>query len=170
MFLALQDTYINIREEVPENGRDGSYHFALSGKSFHVISQYFSSLLPKILINGTIFARMSPGQKSSLVEEFQKLDYFVGMCGDGANDCGALKMAHVGISLSEQEASVASPFTSKTPNIECVPHLIKEGRAALVTSFCMFKYMALYSMIQRQTAFQITSFYSRIWPSRLLLV
>ncbi|XP_006522114.1 probable cation-transporting ATPase 13A4 isoform X4 [Mus musculus] len=120
-----QDTYINIREEVPENGRDGSYHFALSGKSFHVISQYFSSLLPKILINGTIFARMSPGQKSSLVEEFQKLDYFVGMCGDGANDCGALKMAHVGISLSEQEASVASPFTSKTPNIECVPHLIK---------------------------------------------
>nr|AAH48410.1 ATPase type 13A4 [Mus musculus] len=143
-----QDTYINIREEVPENGRDRSYHFALSGKSFHVISQYFSSLLPKILINGTIFARMSPGQKSSLVEEFQKLDYFVGMCGDGANDCGALKMAHVGISLSEQEASVASPFTSKTPNIECVPHLIKEGRAALVTSFCMFKYMALYSMIQ----------------------
>ncbi|XP_028609605.1 probable cation-transporting ATPase 13A4 isoform X2 [Grammomys surdaster] len=143
-----QDTYINIREEVPENGREGSYHFALSGKSFHVISQHFSSLLPKILINGTIFARMSPGQKSSLVEEFQKLDYFVGMCGDGANDCGALKMAHVGISLSEQEASVASPFTSKTPNIECVLHLIKEGRAALVTSFCMFKYMALYSMIQ----------------------
>ncbi|XP_058518091.1 probable cation-transporting ATPase 13A4 isoform X2 [Ochotona princeps] len=143
-----QNNYINIREEVSENGKEGSYHFALSGKSFHVISQHFSSLLPKILINGTIFARMSPGQKSSLVEEFQKLDYFVGMCGDGANDCGALKMAHVGISLSEQEASVASPFTSKTPNIECVPHLIKEGRAALVTSFCMFKYMALYSMIQ----------------------
>ncbi|KAI5940280.1 putative cation-transporting ATPase 13A4 [Manis javanica] len=143
-----QNTYINMREEISDKGRGGSYHFALSGKSFQVISQHFSNLLPKILINGTIFARMSPGQKSSLVEEFQKLDYFVGMCGDGANDCGALKMAHVGISLSEQEASVASPFTSKTPNIECVPHLIKEGRAALVTSFCMFKYMALYSMIQ----------------------
>ncbi|ERE75973.1 putative cation-transporting ATPase 13A4 [Cricetulus griseus] len=143
-----QDNYINITEEASDNGREGTYHFALSGKSFNVISQHFSSLLPKILINGTIFARMSPGQKSSLVEEFQKLDYFVGMCGDGANDCGALKMAHVGISLSEQEASVASPFTSKTPSIECVPHLIKEGRAALVTSFCMFKYMALYSMIQ----------------------
>ncbi|XP_066097799.1 probable cation-transporting ATPase 13A4 isoform X1 [Saccopteryx bilineata] len=143
-----QDNYINIREEVSDNSREGSYHFALSGKSFQVISQHFSSLLPKILMNGTVFARMSPAQKSSLVEEFQKLDYFVGMCGDGANDCGALKMAHVGISLSEHEASVASPFTSKTPNIECVPHLIKEGRAALVTSFCMFKYMALYSMIQ----------------------
>ncbi|XP_064929718.1 probable cation-transporting ATPase 13A4 isoform X5 [Columba livia] len=126
----------------------GQYHFAMSGKSYQIIAQHFRHLLPKLLLNGTVFARMSPGQKSSLVEEFQKLDYFVGMCGDGANDCGALKVAHAGISLSEQEASVASPFTSRTPSIACVPELIREGRAALVTSFCMFKYMALYSTIQ----------------------
>lgn len=46
--LALQDNYINIREEVSDNSREGSYHFALSGKSFQVISQHFSSLLPKV--------------------------------------------------------------------------------------------------------------------------
>ncbi|XP_072447464.1 uncharacterized protein [Chiloscyllium punctatum] len=86
--------------------------------------------------------------KTKLIKSLQNLDYVVGMCGDGANDCGALKTAHVGISLSQLEASVASPFTSKQPTIECVPILIKEGRAALVTSFCAFKYMALYSMIQ----------------------
>ncbi|NXX85767.1 AT134 ATPase, partial [Urocolius indicus] len=126
----------------------GQYHFAMSGKSYQIVAQHFRHLLPKILLNGTVFARMSPSQKSSLVEEFQKLDYFVGMCGDGANDCGALKVAHAGISLSEQEASVASPFTSRTPSAACVPELIREGRAALVTSFCMFKYMALYSTIQ----------------------
>uniref|UniRef100_A0A8C0YU27 Polyamine-transporting ATPase 13A3 n=1 Tax=Cyprinus carpio carpio TaxID=630221 RepID=A0A8C0YU27_CYPCA len=60
----------------------------------------------------------------------------------------ALKRAHAGISLSELEASVASPFTSTTPNITCVPNLIREGRAALITSFCVFKFMALYSIIQ----------------------
>lgn len=70
------------------------------------------------------------------------------MCGDGANDCGALKAAHVGISLSEAESSVASPFTSKQQNISCVPKVIKEGRAALVTSFGVFKIMVCYSLVE----------------------
>ncbi|KAK2177445.1 hypothetical protein NP493_592g01064 [Ridgeia piscesae] len=124
------------------------YHFALTGRSFAVILQHFPELLKKICVRGTVFARMSPNQKSQLVEHLQALGYCVGMCGDGANDCGALKMAHAGISLSEAEASVASPFTSRTANIECVPIVVREGRAALVTSFGVFKYMALYSMIQ----------------------
>ncbi|XP_075717883.1 putative cation-transporting ATPase 13A4 isoform X2 [Rhinoderma darwinii] len=125
----------------------GNFHFALTGKSYQVLTQHFSNLLPKILLNGTIFARMTPKQKSSLIEELQKLDYFVGMCGDGANDCGALKMSHVGISLSELEASVASPFTSKITNIECVPVLIKEGRNTLASSFSIFKFLTMFQLI-----------------------
>lgn len=70
------------------------------------------------------------------------------MVGDGANDCGALKAAHAGISLSEAESSVASPFTSREPNISCIVQVIREGRAALVTSFAIFKYMAAYSLMQ----------------------
>ncbi|XP_070560588.1 polyamine-transporting ATPase 13A3-like isoform X2 [Ptychodera flava] len=124
------------------------FHFAVTGKSFGVIKNYFPDLMKKIIVRGTVFARMSPDQKTQLVEALQEIGYGVGMCGDGANDCGALKTAHAGISLSEAEASVASPFTSKTPNISCVPTVIKEGRAALITSFGVFKYMALYSMVQ----------------------
>ena len=70
------------------------------------------------------------------------------MCGDGANDCGALKAAHAGIALTDSEASVASPFTSKEPSISCVPELIRQGRCALVTSFGIFNYMAIYALIQ----------------------
>lgn len=54
----------------------------------------------------------------------------------------------VGIALSDSEASVAAPFTSKVFDISCVPWLICEGRAALVTSFSIFKYLASYSFIQ----------------------
>ncbi len=79
----------------------------------------------QIVSKGLVFARMSPDQKQEYVEYLQEYQYFVGMCGDGANDCGALKTAHAGISLSEAEASVASPFTSKIQNISCVPMLIK---------------------------------------------
>lgn len=70
------------------------------------------------------------------------------MCGDGANDCGALRAAHAGISLSEAESSVASPFTSTVANISCVLRIIREGRAALVTSFGIFKFMVLYSLCE----------------------
>ena len=94
-----------------------------------------------MLVKAQVFARMSPDEKNEVVERLQLLGYTVLMCGDGANDCAALKAADVGISLSEAEASVAAPFTSRTPDISCVLEVIKEGRAALVTSFSCFKYM-----------------------------
>ncbi|XP_023796049.1 cation-transporting ATPase 13A2 [Cyanistes caeruleus] len=143
-------------EEQPEGlqQRDSSSlparhcHLALNGKSFQVVCEHFAELLPRILLRATVFARMLPEQKTQLVCSLQELDYCVGMCGDGANDCGALRAADVGISLSEAEASVASPFTSRVATIECVPRVIREGRCSLVTSFGVFKYMALYSLVQ----------------------
>ena len=92
------------------------------------------------------------------------------MCGDGANDCGALKAAHAGISLSEAEASVASPFTSAHPNISCVPKLIKEGRCALVTSFGIFKYMAAYSLTQFVTIMILYSIDSNLTDLQFLWI
>lgn len=85
---------------------------------------------------------MSPFQKQDLIERLQGLNLTVGMCGDGANDCGALKAADVsrnldenschawwrhkvGLSLSEAEASVAAPFTSRNPTIKSVHILLR---------------------------------------------
>lgn len=80
---------------------------------------------PQALVSGKVFARMSPDEKHELVEKLQSIDYCCGFCGDGANDCGALKAADVGISLSDAEASVAAPFTSRLFDISCVPKLIR---------------------------------------------
>ncbi|KNZ61394.1 uncharacterized protein VP01_1406g3 [Puccinia sorghi] len=134
------------------------YVLAVSGDVFRWIMDHGSlETIERMLYKGVIFARMSPDEKHELVEQLQGLDYTVGFCGDGANDCGALKAADVGLSLSEAEASVAAPFTSRQPEITCFIELIREGRCALVTSFSCFKYMALYSLIQFTT---ITLLYS----------
>ena len=69
------------------------------------------------------------------------------MCGDGANDCIALKTADVGISLSDAEASIAAPFTSRVTDISCIINLLKEGRCALTTSYQCFKFIEMYSFI-----------------------
>ncbi|XP_078063851.1 polyamine-transporting ATPase 13A3 isoform X2 [Mustelus asterias] len=163
---------INVENEGSGDGlhQMNYYHFAMDGKSFSVITEHFQDLLSKLVLNGTVFARMAPDQKTQLVEAFQNVDYYVGMCGDGANDCGALKRAHGGISLSELEASVASPFTSKTPNIACVPNLIREGRAALMTSFCVFKFMALYSIIQYLSVTLLYSMLSNLGDLQFLFI
>lgn len=103
-----------------------------------------------MLTQCSVYARMLPDQKALMITHLQSLwdGTIVGMCGDGANDCGALKAADVGISLSEAEASIAAPFTSKIQDISCILSLLRYGRAALVASFQTFKYVALYSVIQ----------------------
>ena len=69
------------------------------------------------------------------------------MCGDGGNDCGALRAAHAGVALSEAEASVVSPFTSRTKSIHSVVDLLREGRCALATSFASYKFLVTYGQL-----------------------
>ena len=92
------------------------------------------------------------------------------MCGDGANDCGALKTADVGLSLSEAEASIAAPFTSQIQDISSVVILLREGRCALSTSFQCFKFIELYSMIQFTTVTLLYSMGSNLTDSQFLYI
>ncbi|KAM9978366.1 hypothetical protein ACTFIY_012109 [Dictyostelium cf. discoideum] len=133
-----------------EMNRD--YNLIVSGPVFkQIYNHYLATGSPRfinMLRRGIVYARMTPDEKQSLIEELQRIGLYVGMCGDGANDCGALKAAHVGISLSESEASIAAPFTSTITDISCCPNLIKEGRASLAVSFKLFQFMGIYSLIQ----------------------
>ena len=73
------------------------YCLALTGNTYVAIKEGYPDLVPKVLLSAAVFARMSPNQKAYVIEDLKELGYGVGMCGDGANDCGALKAAHTGI-------------------------------------------------------------------------
>ena len=55
--------------------------------------------------------------QAEVVDTLKRAGLVVGMCGDGGNDCGALRSAHAGLALSDAEASLVSPFTSKTKSV-----------------------------------------------------
>lgn len=64
------------------------YYFALDGKTFERLKQYYSDIISMIVLRTKVFARFQPDQKAQLITMFQELDFTVSMVGDGANDCG----------------------------------------------------------------------------------
>jgi len=164
--------YIDLNEVPWGKHSNDDYVIAISGKAFKMFIHDrielftkktgqvydFEELIQKDLVlklfltKCLVYARMKPDQKSEAVSYLQELykkdGILVGFCGDGANDCGALKTAHIGISLSMSEASVAAPFTSNITNISSVILVCQEGRSALATSFQSFKYLCYYSIMQ----------------------
>jgi len=123
----------------------------------------------------TVFARVSPQQKEQIILALNQRSHTV-MVGDGTNDVGALKHAHVGISLmttsiapkapktpktpSEMvadngqaplvrlgDASIASPFTYKGDSIRCSIQVLRCGRATLCSVMMMYKIMGLNSVM-----------------------
>lgn len=103
----------------------------------------------KILLSKLrVLARMSPFDKATYVELCQKYGCKVGFCGDGANDCIALKQADVGVSLSDSEACAAASFVSKKKSIKDVFNVLLEGRCSLILSHRCFQYMVLCAIVQ----------------------
>lgn len=148
-------------------GKVKKFELAVTGKAFEYLYNEYVSEVPgntflKVIAGCKVYARMSPTQKLQLVEELIRMGRYVGMCGDGANDCAALKAAHMGVSLSQSEASVAAPFTSILQGVRAIPIVLREGRSSLSTTFDLFRFIALYSIIQFAPSIILYSNYSTL--------
>lgn len=166
-----------------------NYVFAIDGNIFELLITTFNSNLnynndskskikekrennikiSKIIKKTLIFARMTPDNKAQLVSHLKVYNKTVLMCGDGANDCGALKAADIGLSLSLEEASIAAPFTSLTNSISSVKTLLIEGKACLNTSITCFKYIMMIAILEVSYLAFLTYKLSYFSPNQFLL-
>ena len=104
---------------------------------------YAFALAPHVHVVG----RCSPHDKVSVVDTFVSLGYCCAAVGDGGNDCGMLKASHVGLALSDSDASLVAAFTAVDKEITSILTLLKEGRAALASTLATYKYVCLYGQI-----------------------
>ncbi|KAJ2510941.1 hypothetical protein H4217_007623, partial [Coemansia sp. RSA 1939] len=130
------------------------YELAMTGKAFNRLDDM--GLIRQYVLHTRVFARMLPNDKVNCVQLHMERG-FTAMCGDGGNDCGALRAAHVGLALSDAEASIVSPFSSSDRSISSCVELLIQGRSALATSFAGYLYLILYG--QTMTFLKIFSFY-----------
>ncbi|KAH8740797.1 hypothetical protein FG386_002759 [Cryptosporidium ryanae] len=98
-----------------------------------------------------VYCRMTPTDKALHIFNLQKLSpkTYVGMCGDGNNDVLAIQSADIGISIADHDETVPSAFISSVErNIDAVPDILLEGRAALTSTIQSFQYIVMYIFIQ----------------------
>ena len=136
--------------------------FAITGSTFKILydlsqryliqqndeNKGYYDIFTRMMEKTLVFARMQPEHKTLLIQCLKKQNKIVGMCGDGANDIGALRSADVGISLGADQASASAHFMSTGQDIKCLLKLLCEGKACVSNFLACYKFMLLLCFIE----------------------
>ena len=106
------------------------------------IEELDDAALDEMVARTTVFAKMSPLQKSRVVESLQRRGHTVGFLGDGINDAAALRRADVGISVDTATdiAKESADIILLEKNLMVLEEGVLEGR---ITFGTIIKYIKM---------------------------
>ncbi|XP_055917032.1 endoplasmic reticulum transmembrane helix translocase [Eupeodes corollae] len=99
---SIEDNYKQVLKE---------FDLCITGEGLAYLNENEHNYMLNILPYITVCARFAPKQKEFIVTTLKQQGYYTLMCGDGTNDVGALKHAHVGVSLLSNMPVVKSKKT-----------------------------------------------------------
>ncbi|MEI7917794.1 MAG: cation-translocating P-type ATPase [Candidatus Saccharibacteria bacterium] len=117
------DTAMNIAKQI---GLD--YGNVITGPEFEKLSK---TERKDVIKSVTVFSRVTPANKLTIVNAFKESGEIVAMTGDGVNDAPALKSAHVGIAMGKKGTDVAREAASIVlldDNFTSIVHGVRLGR------------------------------------------
>jgi len=152
-------------DQDPREEYEKRVELAITGRAFETLIK--EDRMRKYLLMTRVFSRMTPNDKVMCVQLHMEKGV-TAMCGDGGNDCGALRAAHVGIAMSDAEASIVSPFSTSNRSVRSCVELIRQGRGALATSINGYKYLILYGQVMAML--KIFGFYFSVSVSNLVWI
>lgn len=85
------------KDEIDHSEIFDKYDIALTGHALEALKDHHQ--LRDVIRHTWVYARVSPAQKEFILNTLKDMGYQTLMCGDGTNDVGALKQAHVGVAL-----------------------------------------------------------------------
>jgi len=115
-----------------------------SGKNIRVMVGKELEENPEDVHINNLFARVDPGQKHTIVEQFKNNGEVTAMTGDGVNDAPALKKADIGIAIGKRGTQIAketSDLILKDDSFSSIVDAIQEGRIIFgnIRKFIMYQ-------------------------------